>query len=80
MNKCTKNENGCSINMCEDLLKAFQMQFIDQSIKTATNNQTGEKLRRVATHTPLKKKKYFALSFCPFCGADIDTSDYGLGE
>ncbi len=80
MEHCEKREKGCSIQMCENLKKAFQMGVFDQSIKSATLTDTGEELTRVMTHTPVKKKGYFPLSFCPFCGVDIDTSDYGLGE
>lgn len=79
MIKCIKKENGCSIEMCEGLKLAWGYGFVEDTLRSSTLKTTGERFRRVAIQLPKKKGKFAELFYCPFCGADIDTTDYGLG-
>ncbi len=74
MDKCKKTENGCSQEPCETMVDAMNQGIFEQQLFT----RRSENLSRVAVVTRKYKGKYACLSFCPFCGVDIDTQDYGL--
>ena len=79
MSECVKRENGRSIEMCEGLKTAWSLGFVEDALRSTTLKSTGEKITRVAIQLPKKKGKFAELFYCPFCGVDIDTGDYGFG-
>lgn len=78
MSKCKKQESGRDIDMCEGLKTAWRYGIVEDAVRSSTLKSTGEKIRRIAIQTPKTKGKFAELYYCPFCGVDIDTSDYGL--
>lgn len=74
MNICKKTENGCNQNPCETMIKAMNHGLFEQQLFT----RRSENLTRVAIVTKKYKGKYAHLSYCPFCGTNIDTQDYGV--
>ena len=75
---CSKTENGRNVLPCELLVIAINSELFEQSHFSANIKGTSEKVYRIGISTRKYKKKYATLSFCPFCGADIDTQDYGF--
>lgn len=71
---CVKAENGRNQTPCETMVDAMNVGLFEQQIFS----RRSENLSRVAIVTKKYKGKYACLSFCPFCGADIDTQDYGF--
>lgn len=69
-----KTENGTSQKPCETMIEAMNSGLFEQQVFT----RRSENLSRVAIVTKKYKQKYAVLSYCPFCGVDIDTQDYGL--
>ena len=76
---CVKTESGRSVNPCTTLLDAIRTEVLEQN-RFSVNLKTGERISRVAVCTRKFKGKYAVFSNCPFCGADIDTQDYGFKE
>lgn len=76
MSNCSKTENGKSQNVCETMIDAMNAGLFEQQVFTLRSRE----MSRVAVVTKKYKQKYAQLSFCPFCGENIDTSDYGQGE
>lgn len=77
--KCSKTKNGRSIYPCTTLLDAVRKEVIEQNY-FSTTIKSGERISRVGTCSRKFKGKYAVFSNCPFCGADIDTQDYGFKE
>lgn len=76
---CLKTESGRSVYPCTTLLESIRAEVLEQN-RFSVNLKTGERISRVAVCTRKFKGKYAVFSNCPFCGADIDTQDYGLKE
>lgn len=76
MSFCKKSENGCNQTPCDTLVEAMNFGLFEQQIFS----RRSENLSRVAVITRKFKGKYAVVSYCPFCGVDIDTQDYGIKE
>lgn len=74
MSFCKKSENGCNQAPCDTLTEAMNFGLFEQQVFT----RRSENLSRVAVVTKKYKGKYACVSYCPFCGVDIDTQDYGV--
>ena len=77
---CLKTESGRSVYPCTTLLESIRAEVIEQNTFSTTLKSTGERIHRVGTCSRKYKGKYAVFSNCPFCGANIDTQDYGLVE
>lgn len=75
---CEKKPSGRDIVPCDTLVDGLNKSVFEQSSFSTKMIETGERIYRIAIVTRKYKGKYAAFSFCPFCGADIDTQDYGL--
>ena len=76
MSFCKKSENGCNQVPCDTLTEAMNFGLFEQQVFT----RRSENLSRVAVVTKKYKGKYACVSYCPFCGVDIDTQDYGVKQ
>lgn len=76
---CVKTESGRSIHPCTTLLESIRSEVLVQ-LNFSTTLKSGERISRVGTCSRKFKGKYAVFSNCPFCGADIDTQDYGFKE
>lgn len=79
--KCKITETGRDINSCEFLDDVCVNNYggFERIIKT-TNLENGEKISRIAIAVKKTARNGVELNYCPFCGANIDTSDYGIKE
>jgi hypothetical protein len=74
MNECKKTENGKNQQPCETMMEAMSFGLFEQQVFTMRSKN----ISRVAIVTKKYKGKYACVSFCPFCGVDVDTQDYGI--
>lgn len=74
MDFCEKTERGKSQKPCDTLVQAINAGLFEQNVYT----KRSENLSRVAVATRKFKGKYALVSYCPFCGVNIDTQDYGI--
>ena len=82
MSKCKIESNGVDITTCEFLSDCTQNNYggFERLVKCATLEESGEKVRRIAIVVKKTSKNGVELNYCPFCGENIDTSDYGIKE
>lgn len=74
MDFCEKTESGKSQKPCDTLTQAINAGLFEQNVYT----KRSENLSRVAVVTRKFKGNYAHVSYCPFCGVNIDTQDYGI--
>ena len=79
--KCKIEENGRDIDTCEFMDEVCYNNYggFERAIKS-TSLETGERISRVAIIVKKTAKNSVELNYCPFCGCDVDTSDYGYKE
>ncbi|MFL1540813.1 hypothetical protein ACJOYG_14010 [Acinetobacter baumannii] len=79
--KCKIEENGRDIDTCEfmDEVCYNNTAGFERRIKSI-HIESGERLTRAAIIVKKSAKNAVELNYCPFCGCDIDTSDYGIKE
>ena len=80
MSKCKIETNGVDITTCDFLSECVQNNYggFEILVKSATLREPDEELVRIAIAVKKTKNNGVELNYCPFCGENIDTSDYGI--
>ncbi|HAV5468672.1 hypothetical protein I5730_12810 [Acinetobacter nosocomialis] len=79
--KCRIKETGRDIDTCQFMDSVCYNNYggFERALKSV-RLISGERLTRVAIIVKKSAKNAVELNYCPFCGCDIDTSDYGIKE